>query len=94
MKTNFRMSELKNKKDFFSMLCWENKNKTELNKRYGQIQTKKSTFKPCYNSLVLNFGPGAVAFFSPVAPTAGPGSGQPDTQCLYSLSSRLFGPSC
>ena len=33
------------------------------------IQTKKSIFKPAYNSLTLGLGPGsAVFFFSPVLP--------------------------
>ena len=79
------------------MLCWENKNKTEiLCKRYGQFKQRRvySSYV-AYNNLTLSLGPGsAVFFFACSPPTAEPGSGQPGTQCLYSLSSRLFGPSC
>ena len=50
------------------MLCWENKTKPSPLHAVWTIQTKKSIFKPCYNSLVLNLGPGAVVFFFACCP--------------------------
>ena len=95
MRTNFRMSGLKIKKIFFYALLGKQKQNLNPLQAVWTIQTKKSIFKPAYNSLTLGLGPGSVVFFFACSPpTAEPGSGQPGTQCLYSLSSRLFGPSC
>lgn len=89
VRTIFELSELKKKKFFFCALLGKQKQNWNLLQAVWTIQTKKSIFKPAYNSLIS-----AAVFFPPFLPTAEPGSGQPDTQCPYSLSSRLFGPWC
>lgn len=68
MRTNFRMSGLKIKKIFFYALLGKQKQNLNPLQAVWTIQTKKSIFKPAYNSLTLGLGPCSAVFFSPVLP--------------------------
>ena len=63
MRTNFRMSGLKIKKIFFYALLGKQKQNLNPLQAVWTIQTKKSIFKPAYNSLTLGLGPCSAVFF-------------------------------